>query len=297
LAQGPPARSSVTPFQRPRPTLAATMADEGVEVKGTGELLKQAAAGMALFKTEAEAEGDVDAAKAYKDEMDAKFAALEAEAAALTGKDNKKARSEKSKEASEIKKTKEYIDAEKICKGLPPKFGNFLKAGSAPVEKKEAAPAAAAPAQDAPEAADKKDDKKKDSKKKAESAGISPDERKELEKLKTDIIAKKASLKETGMSGGQINKDADIVAMVARMNELKEKESPGSTTAGKDDKKKEGGGKKKLNSDAAKEVEQLEKDIEEYKNKLTSEFGYSKKEVQADPDFAEMNAKLKALKK
>merc|ERR1712176_207724 len=88
-------------------------------------------------------------------------------------------------------------------------------------EKKEAAPAAPAEEEKKDE---KKDDKKKPAKK-TESAGISPDERKELEKLKTDIVAKKASLKETGMSGGQINKDADIVAMVARMNEPKQKQS------------------------------------------------------------------------
>merc|ERR1740129_1295555 len=119
---------------------------------------------------------------------------------------------------------------------------------------------------------------KKDSKKKAESAGISPDERKELEKLKTDIIAKKASLKETGMSGGQINKDPDIVSMVARMQELKEKESPGSTTAGKDE-KKASGGKKKLSAETEAERAKLKKDIE------------------ADPDMMEMNAKLKTLKK
>merc|ERR1712066_508059 len=138
----------------------------------------------------------------------------------------------------------------------------------------------------------------KDSKKKVESAGISPAERQELEKLKTDIIAKKASLKETGMSGGQINKDPDIVSMVARMNELKEKESPGSTTAGKDEKKASGGGKKKLSAEAEAELATLEKDIEEYRLKLAGpEFGYSKKEIQANPDMMEMTAKLKALKK
>merc|ERR1712157_181046 len=140
-----------------------------------------------------------------------------------------------------------------------------------------------------------KDDKKKDSKKKMESAGISPAERQELEKLKTDIIAKKGSLKESGMSGGQINKDSEIVAWVARMNELKEKESPGSTTAGKDDKKAPK--KKVLGSEAAKEVEALEKEIEEYRLKLKSEFGYSNKDINAVPDMCDMQAKLKAMKK
>merc|ERR1712151_668450 len=139
-----------------------------------------------------------------------------------------------------------------------------------------------------------KDDKKKD-KKKTESAGISSAERAELDKLKNDIIARKASLKETGMSGGQINKDAEIVAWVARMNELKEKECPGSTTAGKDDKKAPK--KKVLGSEAAKEVEALEKEIEEYRLKLKSEFGYSNKDINADPDMVDMLAKLKQLKK
>merc|ERR1712176_229526 len=118
----------------------------------------------------------------YKDEADAKFKALEAEAAALTGKDNKNARTAKSKEASAIKKEEKYVDAERVLKGNQPKFGNFIKAGAAATapkeEKKDAAPAA--PAED-----EKKDDKKKPAKK-TESADISPDERKELEKLKTD---------------------------------------------------------------------------------------------------------------
>merc|ERR1712066_1148892 len=107
-------------------------------------------------------------------------------------------------------------------------------------------------------------------------------------------IAKKASLKESGMSGGQINKDPEIVAWVARMQELKEKECPGSTTAGKDGKKEK---KKVLGSDAAKEVEALEKEVEEYRQKLKAEFGYSNKDINADPDMLEMQAKLKALKK
>merc|ERR1739846_283546 len=76
---------------------------------------------------------------------------------------------------------------------------------------------------------------KKEKAKKEESAGISPAERNELEQLKKDIIDRKAQLKADGMSGGQQNKDSQIVQWVARMNVLKEKESPGSTK--KDDKK------------------------------------------------------------
>merc|ERR1712226_1088083 len=109
-----------------------------------------------------------------------------------------------------------------------------------------------------------KEDKKP---KKQESAGISSEERKELEKLKEDIIARKAELKASGMSGGQCNKDEQVVAMVARMNELKEKECPGSTAkhAGKDDKKKS---KAPLNEEDQKNMETLRNEIEIYKHKL-----------------------------
>jgi hypothetical protein len=276
------------------------MADAAADdrVRGSAEMIKQAAAGLELLKGDAtDVEGDVAAATAYKAEIDAKHAQLEAEAAALTGKDNKKARSEKSKEATAMKRTSEYIDAERVVKGLAPKHGHFVKAGqAAPAKAAPAVGATAPPAAEEPaKAAAAKDDKKKDSKKKVESAGISPAERQELEKLKADIIARKASLKEGGMSGGQINKDAEIVAWVARMNELKEKESPGSTTAGKDDKKAPK--KKALGSEAAKEVETLEKEIEEYRQKLKSEFGYSNKDINVDPDMVDMQAKLKQLKK
>jgi len=277
------------------------MADAAADdrVSGSAQMMQQAAAGLALLKSDSvEVEGDLAAATAYKAEIDAKHTQLEAEAAALTGKDNKKARSEKSKEAAALKRTDEYIDAERIVKGLAPKHGHFLKAGQQAPAKPAPAAAAAAPAAEEPAkagAAEKKDDKKKDSKKKAESAGISPAERQELEKLKADIIARKSTLKETGMSGGQINKDSEIVAWVARMNELKEKECPGSTTAGKDDKKAPK--KKALGSEAAKQAEELEKEIEEYRLKLQSEFGYSKKDISADPDMVDMQAKLKQLKK
>merc|ERR1712217_78525 len=101
--------------------------------------------------------------------------------------------------------------------------------------------------------------------KKVESAGISKAERDELEKLKTQIIEKKKELKEQGMTGGQINKEEQIVAWVTRMNELKEKECPGATTAKKDDEK--------------------DKELEEYELKLKTEFKYSKKDIAADPDY------------
>merc|ERR1712149_98282 len=78
----------------------------------------------------------------------------------------------------------------------------------------------------------KKEDKKP---KKEQAAGISKEERQELEDLKNKIVARKTELKAQGLSGGQQNKDPEVATMVARMNELKEKESPGSTAkAGKD---------------------------------------------------------------
>merc|ERR1711988_617644 len=135
----------------------------------------------------------------------------------------------------------------------------------------------------------KKEEKKP---KKQESAGISKAERDELEKLKADIIARKTELKGSGMSGGQINKDEQVVAWVARMNELKEKECPGSSSAKKDEKKKE----PKLSGEAQVEIEKLTNEIEEYRQNLVSEFKYSKKEIAADPDMMEMAARLKKLR-
>merc|ERR1719440_2681658 len=216
--------------------------------------------------------------------------ALEAEAAALTGKDNKKARQEKSKEASAMKTTPEYIDATKVIKGLQPKNGNFVKTKAAP-KAKAAAAAAEAPAEEKADDSKKKHDNKP---KKQESAGISKAERDELEKIKNDIIARKKELKESGMSGGQINKDEQVVAWVARMNELKEKENPGCLQAAKEDKKE--GKKKKLSAEQEQEKKDLEGQIEEYRNKLKNEFGYTNKDIKADPDLNDMLAKLNSMK-
>merc|ERR1712050_299484 len=125
-----------------------------------------------------------------------------------------------------------------------------------------------------------------------ESAGISKAERDELEKLKTDIIARKKELKEQGMSGGQMNKDSEIVAWVARMNELKEKECPGSTTSGKKDEKE----KKETKANKSEEKMALEAKIEEYRQQLINEFKYSPKDIKADPDMADMVKQLQKLK-
>merc|ERR1712025_51296 len=167
-----------------------------------------------------------------------------------------------------------YIDATKVCKGLEPKNGNFIKSKTwAPkkVEKKEE------PKVEAKEEPKKEEKEKKA--KKTESAGISKEERQELEDLKNKIVAKKAELKAAGLSGGQQNKDPEVAAMVARMNELKEKESPGSTAkAGKDkgDSKKKKGA---LSSEEQKEMDDLKGQIEQYRERLVKEFGYSKKEI------------------
>merc|ERR1712039_388498 len=173
-----------------------------------GEFEKQAEAGLKLFGEEAKVEFDTAAAQAFKDSHEAAIKAKEAEAEALTGKDNKKARTEKSKEASAMKNDKQYIDACKVVKGLEAPNGHFMKKTEA-----NAPAAASAPKKEAKEEkkAEKKDDKPK---KKMESAGLSPDEKKELDKLKNDIIARKAELKAAGKSGGECNKDEQVVAWV-----------------------------------------------------------------------------------
>lgn len=271
--------------------MATEKADD--HVAGMGEAMKQAEAGLKLFATEEAAQTDKAAAEAYKKEIDDQIAALDGEIAKLTGKDNKKDRTAKSKQVSDLKVGPQYIDACKVIKGLEPKNGFFILKEKKVIEavKEETKPA------DAPKEDAKKDPKKDEKKaKKQESAGISPDERKELEKLKEDIIARKGELKASGMSGGQCNKDEQVVAMVARMNELKEKESPGSTAkdAGKDDKKKN---KAPLNEEDQLAMSNLRGEIDVYKNRLKTEFGYSNKDIKADPELAEMEAKLAAFEK
>merc|ERR1719203_2735959 len=86
----------------------------------------------------------------------------------LTGKDNKKARTDKEKEKKAIKDSKQYIDAEKIAKGKEPGNGFFV------IKKEEAAPAAAASPQvvEDTNAGKKEEKEKKEKPKKAvESAG------------------------------------------------------------------------------------------------------------------------------
>merc|ERR1712048_727040 len=223
----------------------------------------------------------------YKSEHEAKIREKEEQVNALTGKDNKKARTELSKEVSLMKTEEMYVDACKVVKGLAPPKGNFIKSIVEGEKGKASQAASVTPAAD-----EKKETKKKDDKpKKVESAGLSKAERDELEQLKKDIIERKAALKAEGMSGGQCNKDEQVVAWVARMTELKIKEDP--TLADGDKKKDEKKEKKKPSSE---EKMQLEKKMEEYRVQLKSEFGYSDKDIKADPDFMDMQKQLSKLK-
>lgn len=246
---------------------------------------------MKLFEAQQGTAAEVDraAAEKYKAEVETRIATLEAEATLLTGKDKKKERAANGKEVAELKGEQQYVDACKIVKGLEPKFGYFVtKAAEAPQVAVEVAVAE----EIKPEKAKK--DTKKEIKK--ESAGLSPAETKELETIKQAIVERKAILKEQGMSGGQQNKDEEVVKMVARMNELKEKQEPGSTKKEKDDKK---GSKKKtpLSAEEQKEFAQLQNEVEIYKAKLRQEFGYSNKDMKADPDLQDMEARLAAFEK
>merc|ERR1711920_639020 len=203
----------------------------------------------------------------------------------LTGKDNKKERTAVSKEISAMKADPKYVDACKIGKDLPPPNGNFAVTN---------VPAKAAETVKAEAKEEKKEEKKKEDKpkKKTESAGISPDEKKELEKLKTDIIARKAELKAAGKSGGECNKDEQVVAWVARMQELKIKEDPSLA----DGDKKKGDDKKKDKAAKSQEKLALEAKIEEYRLQLMNEFKYSAKDIKADPDMQEMQKQLAKMK-
>jgi len=232
--------------------------------------------------------------------VDERLVGLEAEAAKLTGKDNKNARAAKGKEIAEIKADPQYVDACKVVKGLDPKHGFFVKRPLVekivPDAKAEPKPpvkeeAAAEPARK--EAKEAKDPKKG---KKEESAGLSPAETRELEKLKEDIVKRKEQLKAEGLSGGQQNKDPQVVEWVNRMNELKEKQEPGSTK--KEAKKPEGKkSKAPLSLDEQREMDKLKGEIEAYKHKLKVEFGYSNKDIKADPELAEMENRLAVFEK
>jgi len=261
------------------------------DVRGMSVAIAQAQAGMKLFEatTVAAAELDVAGAEQYKAEIDARIAVLDAEAAKLTGKDNKKERAAKGKEAADLKAEQRYVDACKVAKGLEPKFGNFVTKPSPTPAVVETPAVAEEPKKEVKEV-------KRETKPKKEEAGLTAAEAKELENLKQGIMERKAILKEQGLSGGQQNKDAEVVKMVDRMNELKEKQEPGST---KKDAKKENGKKSRapLSAEEQRELAKLQGEVEAYKNKLRKEFGYSNKDMKNDPDLADMECRLAELEK
>ena len=224
------------------------------------------------------------------DETNAKIKVLEAEMEQLTGKDNKKARNAKSREVSDMKKTDDFVDAERVIAGKEPLQEKWK--GEAKVEKKEeiVLEVVDKTAYVAPTTIAKKDAKEK-KEKKQESAGISPAERDELEKLKVEIVAKKTALKEQGLSGGQQNKDPDVVKMVTRMQELKIKSGEISGDAKADKKAAKGKGPK----GDPEEIKKLTQEIEDYKLKLKTEFGYTKNDIAKDEDILEMQKRLKAM--
>merc|ERR1712224_681343 len=120
---------------------------------------------------------------------------------------------------------------------------------------------------------------------------LSEEEKQQMEKLKNNIVTKKAELKAEGVSGGQINKDSEIVEWVNKLNALKEKEAQlkGDMSA-KDVKNAE----KQKNGDE-KEISKLRDEIDAYKLKLKEEFGYSKQDINKDPDLVEMQKRFKEM--
>merc|ERR1712098_111136 len=209
-----------------------------------------------------------------------KVKALEAEIEKLTGKENKKARNTKSREIADLKKDADFVDAERVLAGKEP----LAEHNKAKVEEKEEVKE-----EKKEEVADDKKKKEKAPKKekKEESAGISPAERNELEELKKNLIARKTELKAQGMSGGQMNKEPQIVEWVKRMTELKEK-------AGEVVEKKKGKEKGKKGDSEA--IAKLKQEIEDHKAKLKSEYGYTKSEINKDEDVVEMTKRLNAMK-
>jgi hypothetical protein len=232
---------------------------------------------------------DTVMAQKIMDETNAKIKVLDAEMEQLTGKDNKKARNTKSREVSDMKKTDDFVDAERVIAGKEPLQEKWK--GEAKVEKKEeiVLEVVDKTAYVAPTTITK--DKKEKKEKKPESAGISPAERDELEKLKVEIVAKKTALKEQGLSGGQQNKDPDVVKMVTRMQELKVKSGEISGDAKADKKAAKGKGPK----GNPEEIQKLTQEIEDYKLKLKTEFGYTKNDIAKDEDILEMQKRLKAM--
>merc|ERR1719258_558374 len=211
----------------------------------------------------------------------------------LPGKENKKARNAKSREIAELKKDANFMDAERILVGKEPITPSNKTPQNAPPKKGEyddlfagcdAGKMYVAPTTESLSFTTKK-------KKEKQQKELSEKELEEMEKLKQNIKTKKSELKAEGMSGGQINKDSEIVDWVAKLNALKEKEAALKGNMTDKDLKQEQKGKKGDD----KEIAKLKQDIEDYKLKLKEEFGYSKQEINKDPDLMDMQKRYKEI--
>merc|ERR1711869_108723 len=105
--------------------------------------------------------------------------------------------------------------------------------------------------------------------------GLSEKELEDMEKLKQNIMTKKS----------------ELVDWVAKLNALKEKEAALKGNMTEKEAKKEAAGKK----GDPEEIEKLRKDIEDYKAKLKEEFGYTKQEINKDPDLMDMQKRYKEI--
>ena len=94
-------------------------------VAGMGEAMQQAEEGLKLFKSEEKVQTDNAGAEMHKADVDSQFATLAAEVDSPTGKDHKKARSEKCKEIADLLTPLQCFDARKVVQGLLSTNGFF----------------------------------------------------------------------------------------------------------------------------------------------------------------------------
>lgn len=119
----------------PQSETAVTYNNSVCEERRTSLTLKRTSFGDSSDATaspQVKADAQIEAAMQFKAAADAKKAAIEDEASYLTGKVNIKARTKKLKEASQIVKSQEYIDACLVICEKTPKFGNFAPGQCAP---------------------------------------------------------------------------------------------------------------------------------------------------------------------
>merc|ERR1712118_129616 len=177
----------------------------------------------------------------------------------------KKVRNARSRVIAEMKRDADFMDAERILVGKEPITPSNKTPQNAPPKKGEyddlfagcdAGKMYVAPTTESLSFTTKK-------KKEKPQKGLSEKELEDMEKLKQNIMTKKFELKAEGMTGGQINKDSEIVDWVAKLQALKDKE-------------------------AALKGNLTEK-------KLKEEFGYTKQEVNKDPDLMDMQKRYKEM--